>query len=157
ARVLAEGQVYRDDPVAYKADFAKLDAATPDSVRAAAQKWLAHGDYTLTVKPGTPDPAKDEAEAAGLAAAEGAPKPVLPPPHRYKTLKSSVDRTTGVPAVTQFPELTFPTLQHGKLKNGIEVVLAERHNIPVVQMRVLFDAGYAADHAGAKGGKLGTA
>ncbi len=32
-----------------------------------------------------------------------------------------------------FPELSFPTLQHGKLKNGIEVVLAERHAIPVVR------------------------
>ncbi|HVU82901.1 MAG TPA: pitrilysin family protein, partial [Rhodanobacteraceae bacterium] len=37
-------------------------------------------------------------------------------------------------------------------KNGIEVVLAERHSIPVVQVETLFDAGYAAD----QGRKLGT-
>jgi len=153
ARVLAEGQVYRDDPVAYKSDFAALDAATPASVLETARKWLAHGDYTLLVKPGTPDPASDEAEATGLAAADGAPKPVLPPPHEYKTTPSDLDRTSGVPQVTSFPELTFPKLQHGKLKNGIEVVFAERHNIPVVQFRLLFDAGYAAD----QGHKLGTA
>ena len=153
ARVLAEGQVYRDDPAAYKRDFARLDAATPETVRAAANKWLAHGDYTLTVKPGTPDPAKDEAESAGLAAAEGRPAAVLPPPHEYKTIQSSIDRDAGVPQVKEFPELTFPTLQHGKLKNGIEVVLAERHSIPIVQIRVLFDSGYAAD----QGRKLGTA
>ena len=153
ARILAQGQVYRDDPVAYKADFAQLDAATPASVLVAANKWIARGDYTLTVKPGTPDPAKDEAEAAGLGPAADAPKPVLPPAREYKTVKSSVDRDSGVPPVNTFPELSFPQLQHGKLKNGIEVVLAERHAVPVVQLKLLFDSGYAAD----QGRKLGAA
>ena len=153
ARVLAQGQVYRDDPAAYQKDFARLDAATSDSVLAAAKKWLSHGDYTLTVKPGTPNTEEDVAESAGLPADESAPKPVLPPAHEYKTVQSSIDRSAGVPKVTSFPELTFPTLQHGKLKNGIEVVLAERHTIPIVQLRVLFDSGYAADQER----KLGTA
>ncbi len=153
ARILAEGQVYRNDPAAYKTDFARLDAATPDSVRAAARKWIARGDYTLTVKPGTPDPTKDEAETAGLPAAPGAPKPVLPPRREYTTVKSDIDRSRGVPEVTSFPDLTFPTVQHGRLKNGIAVVLAERHAIPVVQMNLLFAGGYAAD----RGRKLGTA
>jgi zinc protease len=153
ARILAQGQVYRDDPVAYKTDFAQLDAATPASVRAAANKWIARGDYTLTVKPGTPDPTKDEAETSGLGPAEGAPKPVMPPAHKYTTVKSDVDRSTGVPQITAFPDLNFPQLQHGKLKNGIEVVLAERHAIPVVQLKLLFDSGYAAD----QGRKLGAA
>ncbi|KAG9561406.1 hypothetical protein KCV01_g21141, partial [Aureobasidium melanogenum] len=56
-------------------------------------------------------------------------------------------------AVTSFPDLSFPKLQRGKLKNGIEVVLAERHTVPVTQIQLLFDAGYAAD----QGRKLGTA
>jgi zinc protease len=153
ARILAQGQVYRNDPVAYKVDFARMDAATPASVLAAANQWIAHGDYTLTVKPGTPDPAKDEAEAEGLGPADGAPKPRLPPAHEYKTVKSSIDRDSGVPKVTAFPDLNFPQLQHGKLKNGIEVVLAERHAVPVVQLKLLFDCGYAAD----EGRKLGAA
>ena len=150
---LAAGQVYRNDPGAYKIDFARLDAATPASVLAATQQWIARGDYTLTVKPGTPDPGKDEAETGGLAAAAGAPKPVLPSKREYTTVKSDLDRNSGVPQVATFPDLNFPTLQHGKLKNGIEVVLAERHAIPVVQMKLLFAGGYAAD----QGRKLGTA
>jgi zinc protease len=153
SRILAQGQVYRDDPAAYQKDFARLDAATPASVLAAAKKWLSKGDYTLIVKPGTPDAQEDIAETAGLPAAHDAPKPVLPPAHEYKTIQSSIDRTAGLPKVSAFPELTFPMLQHGKLKNGIEVVLAERHTIPIVQLRVLFDSGYAAD----QGRKLGTA
>ena len=153
AWVLAEGQTYRNDPAAYKTDFARMDAATPASVLAAARKWIAKGDYTLTVKPGNPNPEEDVAETAGLAAAENKPAPVSPPPREYKTVKSSINRDTGVPAVTSFPDLSFPTLQHGKLKNGIEVVLAERHAIPIVEIKLLFSGGYAADH----GRKLGTA
>ncbi|MDR3387129.1 MAG: pitrilysin family protein [Rudaea sp.] len=153
ARILAQGQIYRDDPAAYKADFASLDAATPASVLAAANQWIARGDYTLIVKPGSPDPARDEAEASGLGPAAGAPKALLPPARQYKMVKSDIDRSTGVPQVTAFPELDFPHLQHGKLSNGIEVVLAERHAIPVVQLKLLFDSGYAAD----QGRKLGTA
>ena len=153
AWVLAEGQTYRNDPAAYKTDFARMDAATPASVLAAARKWIAKGDYTLTVKPGNPNPQEDVAETAGLAAAENKPAPVAPPPREYKTVKSSINRDTGVPAVTSFPDLSFPTLQHGKLKNGIEVVLAERHAIPIVEIKLLFSGGYAADH----GRKLGTA
>jgi zinc protease len=153
ARILAEGQVYRNDPLAYKTDFARLDQATIADVLAASQKWIARGDYTLTVKPGTPDPTKDEAETAGLAAADGAPKPVMPPAHEYKTVKSDIDRSKGVPEITAFPDLKFPEIQRGKLKNGIEVVLAERHSIPVVQMKLNFEGGYAAD----QGRKLGTA
>ncbi|MEP6483992.1 MAG: pitrilysin family protein, partial [Rudaea sp.] len=153
ARILAEGQVYRDDPVAYKKDFAVLDAATPASVTAAAQKWISKGDYTLVVKPGTPDPTKDEAEAEGLAAAPGAPPAVMPEKRVFKTVKSDVDRSKGVPEVSAFPDLNFPTIQRGKLKNGIEVILAERHAVPVVQMKIAFAGGYASDH----GRKLGTA
>ena len=150
---LAEGQVYRNDPNAYKADFAIMDAATPASVLDAAKKWIAKGDYTLTVMPGTPDPSKDEAETGGLAATAGAPKPVLPAAREYKTVKSDIDRSKGVPVVSSFPDLSFPSLQRGKLKNGIEVVLAERHAVPVVQLKLLLDSGYAAD----QGHKLGTA
>jgi zinc protease len=157
ARILAQGQVYRDDPTSYKADFARLDAATPASVLTAANQWVARGDYTLVVKPGTPDPAQDEAEAGGLGPATGAPKAVSPPAHEYKTVKSGIDRSAGVPLVAAFPDLDFPQLQHGKLKNGIEVVLAERHAIPVVQLKLLFDSGYAADQIGARSRPLGTA
>jgi len=155
ATILAEGQVYRNDPAAYKTDLARLDAATPASVRAAAQKWLSKGDYTLTVVPakkGENVAGEDEAEKAGLPAAPGRPAAKLPPKQDFRVVTSDVDRSKGVPDVATFPDLTFPTLEHGKLKNGIQVVLAQRHTIPVVQVQMQFDAGYAAD----QGRKLGT-
>ncbi|TAM94873.1 MAG: insulinase family protein [Rhodanobacteraceae bacterium] len=151
AVTLAEGQVYRGDPGAWKKDYDVTMAATSAEVKAAAGKWLAKGDYTLTVVPGKVE-ATDAAELAGRAAILGRPANRQSPAGDFKVTRSDVDRNKGVPAVDKFPDLTFPTLQHGKLKNGIEVVLAERHSIPVVQVEALFDAGYAAD----QGRKLGT-
>jgi predicted Zn-dependent peptidase len=72
---------------------------------------------------------------------------------KFKTIASDVDRSKGVPAVTSFPDLKFPALQRATLSNGTQVVLAERHDIPVVQVSYEFGGGYASD---AKDG-LGTA
>lgn len=151
AVVLAEGQVYEGNPTAYLEYFERIAAAIPESVTAAARKWLGQGAFTLTVVPG--EKSATAAPIAGRPGAEGKPAPVAPPKHDYTVIGSAVDRSAGAPEVTQFPDLRFPKLQHGKLRNGIEVVLAERHAIPVVQIEALFDAGYAAD----RGRKLGTA
>ena len=156
ATILAEGQIYRDDPGAYRTDLARLAAATPASVLAAARQWIARGDYTLTVTPASGDgnvADMDEMERPGRAALDGKPaaKPV-PREGEYRTVASTLDRSKGVPKVASFPDLSFPELERGKLKNGIEVVLARRNAIPVVQLQLLFDAGYASD----QGRKLGT-
>ena len=156
AVILAEGQVYRGDPGAYQKDLARADAATIAGVKAAADTWLSKGDYLLTVLPATDkafDPKAEDAKVVPLAAAPDRPQAKLPAGQAYRVTKSALDRSTGVPSVTQFPALTFPKLERGKLANGIEVILAERHTIPVTQMQLLFDSGYAAD----QGHKLGTA
>jgi len=151
ASILAQSQLYQGDPGAYLKDFNEFMAATPASVSAVANKWIAKGDYTLTVVPGKVE-ATDMATANGRAAAPGAPAPVLSAKGDYRVVKSDVDRSKGVPEVSTFPDLSFPTLQRGKLDNGVEVILAERHTVPAVQLQLLFDAGYAAD----QGRKLGT-
>ena len=155
AVILAEGQVYRGDPGAYKKDLQRSEAASIASVKAASDKWLSKGDYLLTVLPADKgfDPAAEDAKVVALGAAAGRPQSKLPAKHSYSVAKSDLDRSSGVPQVSQFPELSFPTLERGKLKNGIEVILAERHTIPVTQVQLLFNAGYAAD----QGRKLGTA
>jgi predicted Zn-dependent peptidase len=125
ARTLAEGQVFNDDPAAYKASLARLDAATVADVHNAAKAWIARGDYTLVVEPFAD----------------------------YRVATESVDRSKGLPTVDRFPDLSFPAIERGTLRNGIEVVLARRASLPVVQLSLQFDGGYASD----QGRKLGTA
>ena len=121
---LAECAVYDGDPGCYRRQLATIESTTVAQIRAAASRWLAVGDHTLTVLPFG----------------------------NYTTTPSQVDRSTGVPKVEQFPEVVFPALQRATLSNGVEVVLAERHEVPVVQLSMEFEGGFAAD----QGRPLGT-
>jgi zinc protease len=125
ADILAECATFVGKPDCFEDSLATIAAATPASILKASGAVLSPQHYTLTVLP-SPD---------------------------FKAATAKLDRSSGVPRTETFPDLKFPALQRGRLDNGIEVVLAERHEVPLVQLRVLFDAGHAADH----GAKLGTA
>ena len=55
-----------------------------------------------------------------------------------------VDRS-AVPETETFPEVAFNDFERGSLSNGVELVVAPRTSIPVVTMRMQFDAGFASD------------
>ena len=114
--VLARNAVYTGDPGFYQVSLDRLEAATPESVRAAANRWLSAGAYVLEVHP-YPDLS---------AKAEGADRSELP-------------------ETTSFPEVSFDNFERDFLSNGLEVIVAERRDVPVVRMSIRFDAGYAAD------------
>ncbi len=120
--ILAKNMVYQGNPEYYKTTLARIQNATIQDLWATAKKWLRDGDYNLQV---------------------------LPFPE-YTTNESDVDRsklpTPGTP-----PDSKFPTLQRATLNNGMKIVLAERHSIPVVSMTMLFDAGYASDQLATPG------
>jgi len=127
AAILAEGALYADDPGFIQKRAEWIKSATPQQVLAAARSVMNAGYYQIDV---------------------------LPFPE-YKTAASTVDRSTGLPKVPATPDLTFPAVEEATLKNGVKVVLATRSTIPVIEISVQFDAGYAADSA--DGGKLGVA
>ncbi|MFD0739565.1 M16 family metallopeptidase [Lysobacter koreensis] len=149
--VLAECAVYSGTPDCYREELATLMNATPASVQAAGRKWLGTGSHTLTVQPGDkPASSLPESVAAAPATAPAAIPPVDP---KFKTVKSDVDRSAGVPKTASFPDLKFPAPQRATLSNGMQVALVERHEVPVVQLVMEFPGGYSADI----GKKLGTA
>ncbi len=147
ADVLAACAIYENDPGCFRDSLKTVANATPASVTAAAKRWLAAPSHTFVVGPGERKPLVEEESA------KPAPFAVGKPDAKYKTTAATVDRSKGVPSVEQFPALKFPALQRAKLANGTTLVLAERHEVPVVQMSYQFDGGYASD----VGGKLGTA
>jgi predicted Zn-dependent peptidase len=55
------------------------------------------------------------------------------------------------PPVAPVSSLTFPTLEHATLSNGIEVVLARRTAVPKLLVNVEFDAGVSGDALDAPG------
>jgi zinc protease len=50
-----------------------------------------------------------------------------------------------------------PKIQHWTLKNGVRVYFVEAHDLPMVQLRAVFDAGSSRDPAGREGLALMTA
>ena len=119
---LAQSQVFRGSPEAYKTSLKRVQEATAEDLKAAAKRWLSDGVFILEVQP-------------------------FP---NYKTAATGADRSkapdTGTP-----PELKLPKLQRATLKNGLKVILAERHEIPLVSFWLDVDAGYAADQFVAPG------
>ena len=141
ADALASCAIYTGDPGCFRTTLDNIDNATAADLVAVANKWLGSGahSHTFVIEPGERTPLAEE------PAVKPAPMTLPPVDKKYKTIASDVDRSKGVPAVTSFPELTFPKLQRATLSNGTQVVLAERHDIPVVQMSYEFGGGYASD------------
>jgi zinc protease len=119
---LAQSEVYRGSPDAYKISLKRVREATAEDLRAAAQKWLSDGVYILEVDP-FPD---------------------------YKTATAGADRSKAPEPGTP-PELKLPKLQRATLSNGLKVVLAERHEVPLVNFILASDAGFASDSLTAPG------
>ena len=96
--------------------------ATAEDLKSAANRWLSDGVFVLEVHP-FPD---------------------------YKAAATGADRSkapeTGTP-----PELKLPKMQRATLSNGLKVILAERHEVPLVDFWMAADAGYAADQFASPG------
>jgi len=116
--VLAESMTYGGKPDAYLDRLALFANSTPAQVQDAGQRWLRGHHYTMTVRP-----------APKLAASA-----------------SDIDRKQ-LPALGEAPDVTFPALQRAQLKNGVKVVLLERHSAPIVNVALAVDAGAASDSA----------
>jgi len=120
--ILAQSEVYYGSPDAYKTELEHISTTTAQRLQQTATKWLSDGDYTLEVHP-YPD---------------------------MKALTESADRSK-LPDTGDFPTVDFPNLQRTTLSNGLEIVLAERSSVPLVQFELLVDAGYASDQYSSPG------
>jgi zinc protease len=120
--ILAESHVYGGAPDFYKTRLGWISNARPVDVQSVSRQWLSDGVFVLNVDP----------------------VPV------YKTVESSVDRSR-VPETGAPPSLKLPAPARARLSSGLEIVVVERRNAPVVDFTLMADAGFAAD-ASAKPG-----
>src|SRR5579863_5974375 len=120
--ILASCQTFTGNPDCYKQHLKWVQAATPASIKKAANDWLTDGDYVLEVQP----------YPATLKAA------------------ASIDRSKE-PAAGSAMSLNLPPMQNATLSNGLKIVLAERHTAPVVNFSLLVNGGYSSDSTSALG------
>lgn len=123
ASLLAESQTYLGDANAWRTGYRRYQNATPAQVRAAGRAWLTDGDYVLHVLP----------FGDLKASAPGADRSAMPMPEGI------------VPA-------TFPAAERAMLGNGMQLIVARRAGVPLVNLSLLFETGVPTDFAEVKQG-----
>lgn len=116
AGVLAQNKVYGGSPDRYQDYLAAIDATSAKDVRLITDKWLGRNALVIEVRP----------FSDLTAAADGADRSAPPAP--------------GPAPVVDFPDFTRTTLD-----NGLEILAVARNDVPLVEMSLVLDAGYAAD------------
>ncbi len=114
--VLAESMVYGGSPDAWKKGYETMANATAADLKAVVAKWVTTAPFVLSVVPAKPL----------HAAATGADRSTIPLPEGE------------VP-------VHFPSFERATLGNGLKLIVANRPDVPVVELRLVMDAGYAAD------------
>lgn len=120
--VLATCEVYTGNAGCYEDAIRWTNEATADEVKFGANAFLAKGAYILEIQPTA----------------------------TFKESSKDVDRKE-LPKPGPTPALRMPALQRATLSNGLKLILAERHETPVVNFNLQLDAGYAADQGGLAG------
>ncbi len=115
--LLAQNMVFMGDPDYYKTRLEGMKNTTVSSVQEVAVKWLLDGKFYYEVNP-------------------------FP---EYSVVETDIDRSKGLPEMGAEAAVKFPQIQRGTLSNGLKVILAQRSEVPLVNMSLQIDAGYAAD------------
>jgi zinc protease len=113
---LAQGAVFAGNPEQYKVALNWVRQATKADLQQVARAWLSDGVYILEVHP-------------------------FP---EFKPVTSTVDRTK-LPGNSVPEDPKLPKFQRATLSNGLKVVLAERHDTPLVSFWMQVRAGSSAD------------
>ena len=115
--ILATYQTLYGDAGAFRKILEIYLDTSANEVKAASNKWLSSGDYVLTIVPAA----------------------------KTSVVESTIDRSKGIPYPTEKLSYSFPKIQSAVLNNGSKLVLAERNDLPLVQLEIVFNNGYAVE------------
>ena len=115
--ILATYQTLYGDAGAFRKILEMYLDTSANEVKAASNKWLSSGDYVLTIVPAA----------------------------KTSVVESTIDRSKGIPYPTEKLSYSFPKIQSAVLNNGSKLVLAERNDLPLVQLEIVFNNGYAVE------------
>src|SRR4029079_3825559 len=110
-------------------EMVKLFAVTPDDVKRVAKQYLTANRVRLDINPGpqTPRPAE-------VAVDLGSQAPLASP--KVAEVKDDFDRSV-MPKVGPTPAFPPPPVVRRKLSNGLEVLIAERHELPILTLNLV--------------------
>jgi zinc protease len=114
--VLAQNETFSGSADHYKQVLKWMKEATAADIKKQAADWISDGDYVLQILPFG----------------------------EFKNTASSLNRNEQ-PALGKEVVVQFPETKQFKLSNGLNVYLVERNSVPVVNISLMVNAGYAAD------------
>jgi len=114
--ILAENAVYGGDPSGYQQELDDFAAATPKQVRDVTRRWLDQPPYIAHIVPYPELSSSDTGANRGTLPQPDQPEPAL-----------------------------FPAFTRAQLDNGLKIIVVNRPSVPVINMNLIFDAGYASD------------
>ena len=135
--------VLEGDPLAYKKDLAAMFDVAPADVRRVARTYLTAGRVRLDVNPGRPTPRAPEVAVDPKSQAPLASPPVV-------DVEDTFDRSKE-PAVGPAPKFAPPAVVRRNLSNGLEVLVAERHELPILSLNLVVKGGETLVPAGKHG------
>lgn len=163
--------IFLNDPGYFEKDLARYRRVTTQDVQRVARTYLTDKRFILNVVPATqrkpggsssapaeqgarPNPpsrasgtqpagaqAQTKSERATAPLAGAAPTTT----EAQRSNKQGAEKTYNLPKPKPDPKFSLPPIQRRRLSNGLEVLVVEHHELPLVQMNLVFKTGGAAD------------
>jgi zinc protease len=143
ARFLNQNIATYGDPHGYKQELERVFAVTPEDVKRVANRYLTEKRVRLDVNPGPPTERAPEV-AVDLAHQEAAEEAAV------ADTKDAFDRSI-MPKLGPTPEFVPPGVTRHTLSNGLKVLLAERHGLPIVGFNLVVNGGETLSPKGKEG------
>ncbi|WP_294392118.1 pitrilysin family protein [uncultured Sphingomonas sp.] len=142
AATLAANVILQDDPAASDKQIAQMQALTPADIQRVARRWLPD-DRTVTI---TYLPAADGATAGTIPVAAGVAPAVLAAPANVPVVQAASDSERIQPPPAGAPvSPVLPAIAERRLKNGMRLVVIERHALPIVTAYLVANGGSSTD------------
>jgi zinc protease len=136
--------VMRGTPNWLRQDLARYRTVKPADVQRAARKYLTSNRLVFDV-----NPARAGGAATTASAAVGSADSTSDAPRKADPRRDSIQRAqhAALPKGGPAPKLTLPRLQRKTLSNGLEILLVEHHELPIVTLNLAVKSGAASDPA----------
>jgi zinc protease len=140
---------YHGQPDYFNQNLARYRRVTPADVQRVARQYLTDKRYALSVVPFKEQSAAAEQKSATVTTrnpAGVANRPTAQPAQAKAEPQSKFQADESkLPKGGADPQLKLPGIQRRKLSNGLEVLIVEHHEVPVVNMNLVLKTGAAAD------------